>query len=270
MSNREFPLQIVGDGPVGARRKLPTIHCSECNQVEHFASNGVKRPPPEAAAQHFRKLGWRVGGGPRADVCPACLAKKRGLATEIVSRLTDAPSEANEPQAVTSPVPPARPSPSELPPRTMSFADRRLVMIKLEEVYMDERQGYVAPWSDQRVADDLNVPRAWVKELREQNFGPVDGSSELDEIRAALDALREEFRALFAAGRVNSEAEEEQRAELLNALERQFGEYRSKLAAMLDASYEDLKQRLVPLQKAMDKLDDLDGRVDRLMREARR
>ena len=70
-----------------------------------------------------------------------------------------------------------------VPPREMSREDRRIVFAKLNDVYLDERAGYSSGWSDQRVADDLNIPRAWVKSIREENFGP-DGASE--EIRAAL------------------------------------------------------------------------------------
>lgn len=69
-------------------------------------------------------------------------------------------------------------APATEAPRQMGFADRRLIMIKLEEVYLDERTGYVQPWTDQKVATDLNVPRAWVTELREQNFGPIGSNPE--------------------------------------------------------------------------------------------
>ncbi|SOC48301.1 hypothetical protein SAMN05892877_14816, partial [Rhizobium subbaraonis] len=59
---------------------------------------------------------------------------------------------------------------------TSTVEDRRLINMKLAEVYADG--GYVTPWTDQRVADDLGVPRAWVAEIREGFYGP-EGSNPL-------------------------------------------------------------------------------------------
>ncbi|SOC48417.1 hypothetical protein SAMN05892877_1631, partial [Rhizobium subbaraonis] len=59
---------------------------------------------------------------------------------------------------------------------TSTVEDRRLINMKLAEVYADG--GYVTPWTDQRVADDLGVPRAWVTEIREGFYGP-EGSNPL-------------------------------------------------------------------------------------------
>ena len=54
----------------------------------------------------------------------------------------------------------------------MTRADRRIVFAKLEEVYVDEREGYRDDWSDAKVAADLGVPVGWIKEVRDDNFGP--------------------------------------------------------------------------------------------------
>lgn len=67
---------------------------------------------------------------------------------------------------------PAHPGISEQPPRTMTRDDRRLVLVKLEEVYVSETVGYSAGWTDESVAKELACPRAWVATLREENFGP--------------------------------------------------------------------------------------------------
>ena len=81
------------------------------------------------------------------------------------------------------------PGASARPPRQMSREDRRLIFAKLEEVYIDEKTGYSTGWNDDAVAKDMACPRAWVEEIREQNFGPqkTDQSAEVVAIRAALN-----------------------------------------------------------------------------------
>lgn len=253
VGDRLFELEAVGPDPAH-RRKLPTIRCPDCGCTEHFGWNGVKMPPPEAAAQHFRKLGWRVGGGPRADQCPQCQAKRQNKPKTSV------------PAPVAPLVPPPPPSPSELPPRTMTYADRRLVMIKIEEVYMDEHAGYVAPWSDQKVADDLNVPRAWVTELREQNFGPAEGDgAELRALRAEIAGLREEVAVAFAKARIDAEAAEKR----VNAV---LDKAQAEIAAIIrqaEADFDDivgsaqgkLRGGLVQVRAVHDKIEALAARA---------
>ena len=90
------------------------------------------------------------------------------------------------------------------PPRQMQREDRRIIISKLDEVYIDESVGYSGDWSDERVAEDLGVPRAWVSTIREENFGP-----EVSEDDAAIGALRTQHDAL--AARLKAQDEEHAR-----------------------------------------------------------
>ena len=69
-------------------------------------------------------------------------------------------------------------------PRTMSRDDRRIIFGKLETCWSDEKKTYDQGWTDERVAKDLGVPRAWVSTVRDENFGPV--------ANVDLDALNRE------------------------------------------------------------------------------
>lgn len=140
------------------------ILCSKCG-VQDKVSAQRANLPIEAIAKIFSGRGWSVSARNAAHhVCPKCQEKRTKVAPMTSSE---------KPIAV------------ELaPPREMSREDRRIVFAKLNDVYLDERAGYSNGWSDQRVADDLSIPRAWVKSIREENFGP-DGASE--EIRAMLE-----------------------------------------------------------------------------------
>lgn len=92
------------------------------------------------------------------------------------------------------------------PPRAMTRDERRLIWAKLEEVYLDERSGFTAGWTDERVAVDLGVPRAWISTIREENFGP-DHSVEVEkalstanELAVAIADLDRDMAALKARG----------------------------------------------------------------------
>lgn len=86
--------------------------------------------------------------------------------------------------------PPPKPAPNgserpkvdlKLVAATIKRDDRRIIFAKLNELYIDEHKGYCEGWTDQRVAEDLGVPRAWVEALREENFGPVKSNTETSE-----------------------------------------------------------------------------------------
>ena len=84
------------------------------------------------------------------------------------------------------------------PPREMSKDDRRIIFAKIDEVYVGEEKGYDAGWSDDRVAKDLGVPRAWVTSLREDFFGPAANMGALEEIIRQIDEKMKELQQVAA------------------------------------------------------------------------
>ena len=58
------------------------------------------------------------------------------------------------------------------PPRSPSRDEKRIIFKKIDEFYVGETVGYSGDWSDDRIAEDLNVPVAWVATIRDENFGP--------------------------------------------------------------------------------------------------
>jgi len=194
--------------------------CSAC------ANDGFARMPGPAmssceqalAEQLFRKAGWRLGRARKYDVCPTCVAlerQERSRAREERTRakladvfppelkLLAAPQEAAEQEGAPATTDAA--APVVEPPREMTRADRRIIIAKLEEVYLDGEAGYADGWSDQRVAADLGVPRAWVMRLRDENFGPEASSAQtrnlIADARAVLaeaDRRAAEMKALAA------------------------------------------------------------------------
>lgn len=74
---------------------------------------------------------------------------------------------------------------AEPPPRPTQAANRR-IRDELDACY-NEGVGYAGSWSDAKVAESLDVPRAWVAELREALYGP-DTNEEA--ARAAQEAAQ--------------------------------------------------------------------------------
>ena len=152
----------------GAALLAYRVTCSGCDAVSYFAlkRGGVPRPPPSIIV-HFEKEGWFVGASPRKDACPLCRRR--------ASPPRDARKEISMPEPRTINLV-AHAAPRAEEPRVPNLDEKRLINMKLAEVYADG--GYVTPWTDQRVADDLGVPRAWVTEIREGFYGP-EGSNPL-------------------------------------------------------------------------------------------
>lgn len=151
------------------------IECAKCNVQGRFKHVGGRKPT-EAVEQYFRNHGWQVGGKARDDICPDC--KDRAAAKVIAM--------------------PAPKGPQPEPPRDMSREDRRIIFAKLDDLYLEDKAGYVPPWTDAAVARDLGVPRAWVAEVREELFGPEGSNPEFEEYARQLGELRTEHGACAA------------------------------------------------------------------------
>lgn len=122
-------------------------------------------------------------------------------------------------------------------PREMQRSDRQIIISKLMDVYIDEKQGYASPWTDLKVAEDLGVPRAWVEKLRDENFGPARDNEEIREMLANCNTVLElaekrlaEARELWAkANALNADIAEGRRA--VEALQKQAERIAKAVAA---------------------------------------
>lgn len=121
------------------------------------------------------------------------------------------------------------------PPRDMPPADGRIIMAKLDDVYDTNGHGYTSNWTDQRVATDLGVPRAWVEGVRKQFFGPEGGNPEIAKQVAEAQAYLTEAKSLA----------------------QRFGNAKSTLETLiaethkLNARGEQIERRLADIQKAV-------------------
>lgn len=154
-----------------------SIKCSKCGVSEKISTNNRSGSmPPEGLIARFRAKGWIVGNREGSDICPSCVEKQKKIKpvkeNNVVELNTAIKAE---------------------PPREMSRDDRRVIFAKINDVYLDEKQGYSREWSDRRVAEDLGVPLAWVKTIREENFGIEARNEDVGPIFADAKSLLEEI-----------------------------------------------------------------------------
>ncbi|MCP3472314.1 hypothetical protein NLM33_18525 [Bradyrhizobium sp. CCGUVB1N3] len=118
-------------------------------------------------ARKLEQKGWRIGKTATTHRCPKCFnaakfAAIRKSEEKPVVNKTEQPLQVVQENA-----------------RVMTREDRRIIFEKLNDVYIDGKVGYGRGWTDEKVATDLGVPRAWVKLLREENFGDEVGNEEI-------------------------------------------------------------------------------------------
>lgn len=175
---RAFTEEYIPAGDGESRVLAMKIACAECGAVAYFAhQTGKSRKPPVAAKQNFQAKGWVVGSGPRKDFCPvhAALASRKGRA-EMPANDIEAPARKAD------------------APREITREERGIIFAKIGDVYGSDR--YVTPWTDQKVADDLGVPRAWVSDVREQFYGPEGSNPLYDQLLTENVELQRERAAM--------------------------------------------------------------------------
>lgn len=209
------PITIPMDG--GGRRRVHRIACSRCPSTFDVSANthsGSRNH--DDLARVFARNGWTLGRNRLRDLCPACSGKGAKAAPAPVPQPTPTnPLPSNNAEVI----PMVASKSAAEPPRKPTFDERRIIFAKLEEAYLDENRGYDTGWSDRKVAEDLGVPRAWVSEIREQNFGPLRDTEEVrvvtEEARKLVAEARElhdeaiKMRGVFlkAAESLNAKAE---------------------------------------------------------------
>ena len=125
----------------------------------------------------------------------------------------------------------------QTPVRDMSREDRRIIFAKIDEHYIDEKEGYAAPHTDFSIAQNLGVPQAWVALIREENFGPAGSNSEIDKLLEEHQKLCKEVSSLKAS---------------LETMERHISAARGNLTVLLDR-HKPLEAQVQKLLKAVGK-----------------
>lgn len=209
--------RIGGKNMTVRRIRCATPGCGFEGDIIDGTRNGL---PSEVTERKFRQKGWEVGASEKHDYCPSCVEKIR---LERRARRKKPQGEVMSDTVDTA-------------PREMTREDRRIIFAKLSDVYLDEASGYQPPWTDKKVADDLGVPRAWVEQIRDENFGPASDNSAIREMLERVETSAKEAQSLLAdAKKVRSDvADLVQRANLLSQKATDVGKDLSGLLILAD------------------------------------
>lgn len=196
---RRWEKEIV-PGNLPHRWLAYVIRCGHpgCQEWDVGGDNIGQRSAHDALPKIFGQRGWTVGTKARHDRCPTHSKKhaegRRALQEEVMAQ-KPAVGFLERNLALKPAAKPETHIHVPVPPNEMTKQDRRVIITKLEEVYVDENVGYADGWDDERVATDLGVPVAWVADVREPNFGPnksqqvaallIEGRSIYEQVMAA-------------------------------------------------------------------------------------
>ncbi|MCD9817619.1 hypothetical protein [Bradyrhizobium japonicum] len=146
-------------------------------------------------ARKLEAKGWHVGRSRTAHRCPRC---HNAAKFSTIKKSRDAGEDVLSPSPMVkkgNAMPNGNAMTEKLTVvkdnmRVMTREDRRIVFEKLNEVYVNDKIGYGNGWTDEKVATDLGVPRAWIKLIRDENFGDEVGNENIrEQVKEARDVL---------------------------------------------------------------------------------
>jgi hypothetical protein len=164
-----------------------TATCGHCGNGESLPVNnfaGRNGAGDDVEFQFVRRKlegrGWKIGSKPSHHRCPNCFAAIKASPARKANGET--------PVSVT-PIKSIKDT-----ARPLGRDDRRIIFEKLNEVYVSDKVGYSAGWTDEKVAVDLGVPRAWVRLIRDENFGDEMANEEIRQKLADAAKLLDEIK----------------------------------------------------------------------------
>ncbi len=161
--------------PDGSFRRAREIGCHACLRTETLRVV-TNQFTGHATIKKFEQLGWRHENGLRW-LCPQCWQAR------LERRKKDGGSM-------------SKVEPINVPPRSLTLVEMRKVMAALDDHFNAEKGIFDPGWSDQRIADEVGVPRASVVLVRREAFGEIKLDPELQEIKAEIDQMLGKLAAL--------------------------------------------------------------------------
>jgi hypothetical protein len=134
------------------------VSCSGCTETARF---GGRMPAAQIRIQCERDS-WTIDKKWKQSRCKACAGKENQMNKAI-------------------PVPAKRPS-------------LRVLMSLLEEHYCTEANQYDEGWTDERISKDADCSVAYVAEIREREFGPLE-DPRIADLRVAINVARSDAKA---------------------------------------------------------------------------
>ena len=151
------------------------LWCAECGETLDLRLTTSRHA--DVVERLARAKGWDCDKN-RASrtICPDCKARPRPQPRVTAPKPTK-PTLRKEPPMTTPALRPATPD------------ERMRIRHKLDEVFDDSKGMYLDGSSDQRVAEELKLPRKMIEQIREMAYGPIRTDPEIEQLRTDIAAL---------------------------------------------------------------------------------
>jgi hypothetical protein len=182
------------------RGKVARFRCQQCFATLDLTIKPGKAMSPDHFARMAARSGWRADPERMSKtLCPDCLHPAKPPAAVTAKRIQSAPQPTQEPAMSSPKITPIKPTVVNL------TADQRVqVRHRLDKHFDDSVGVYLDGMTDQKIADELDVPRAIIEQMREAAYGPIRVHPDIlllrnevamfqrviDEHQRELDALR--------------------------------------------------------------------------------
>ncbi len=193
--------------PHGDKKIVAQIaRCAEkgCKaELEIINPKGSRIMPPSMFNRKITQNQWDVIGG--EAYCPLH-GRHRHAAERPATHLTlvpptPAPVVKKEIETMnTKPVVRDLSQLGEITAHTIEPTTKRRIYRAIDGNWDEDRGRYLGGTSDQSIATELNVPRAWVAQVRVEVFGDNGGNEEIEELRTLLDDADRRFTEIAARG----------------------------------------------------------------------
>jgi len=196
--------RIIG----GISQSAAEIRCAKCRKPGYIAMTA--RLPPDVIMRKFITQGWTHPARTKV-LCPECAHPAPATPAPVKPKEEHMPIEIPKPTAA-PPTPPAEPrvgvgSPVPAPngasrapavTRELTPADKRHIRERLDATFDEERGYYLEDMSDDKIAAELDLPRAAVTKIREEGYGSIKGHPEVVELRRDFDKAFNELSSRLA------------------------------------------------------------------------
>lgn len=198
MGDRHFPTRPASVAGRGYAALYITCGEDGCSVTADFINTGRSKSNPDYAIKDWRRQGWYIGSNDHRDRCPVHNKKAPGrreqpeesAVQKVVPINHSSVEKSFQGQLTQAAIIAAK----EV--REPDREDKRIIFDKLTDVYVDVLTGYRDDWTDDKVAADLNCPRAWVEAIRDEFFGPAIGAHHTNDLEDRYRQLEAELKEI--------------------------------------------------------------------------
>lgn len=173
MKTRPLSYDVVQVRDTTGPRTVARLWCADCGETLDLTLNSPYHA--DGVERMARAKGWDCDKNrPSRTICPDCKARPRQPIMAATMKPTKLTIRKEMPMTTVRPA-----SPDE----------RMRIRHKLDGVFDDAKGMYLDGFSDQRVAEDLRLPRKMIEQIREAAYGPIRTDPEIDLLRTDIAAL---------------------------------------------------------------------------------